>query len=710
MQTSLEKLQMNKKISAMALAVAGAMLVVGCGGGGGSGGGTESPAAAPVKSSMTLSPSLGQFSTSCSVEALDAAGKVLDVVKVGADGKAILSFVDPKGPIVARVKGGEGCTYFDEAAGEAKAFPAGRVLSALLAEFRSEAGVHLLTHLAARDFLKSDGSLDAQRYDAQKVKEEADKIRLAFLGLSSDLFAPPELIGSADQKIGGTDWSSRLAIVLAALPGVLGDISNPDAAAESLLGKWEQTPAEINTAIRTAVLEYAVPAIQSALQSVIEEVRTPAQVEQLVAEFLHYENEIAQAKTIFRALREQVLAMSNESGTGSLDKQWDRMREETTHQLEILGAIDELEVLIKGASVMLGVYPGAGPVDTTQTVIWGYDGECVIAAGRASAECSVYRRDSGLLVNLTQAGPARVEWDLQREEFIGGGLTTFTGYTGTIDLTSATAKLSGRYAPMSGNAKATLVQADVTVSGDQETVKDYKLQGTGVLDSVDAQGASLFKTEISNLAFDMGGNAGQIVSPVLDLTLVASSPNFRFTGRIGATGVLESQTPGQDWIDYQPATATLSGKFENTQEQFTLFDGLFTLGQDWSNGYKPYEDESASNFAKLQGSFSGTLFEAKDKAGLTLNLQARREGWLGESLSFDFATGNGVALQGTAARTAGAPADPEWVWSLANSNGVKLSYSEYSKTGEVLAADGRQLGAIGRDMVSFVDGTSESLF
>jgi hypothetical protein len=41
---------------------------------------------------------------------------------------------------------------------------------------------------------------------------------------------------------------------------------------------------------------------------------------------------------------------------------------------------------------------------------------------------------------------------------------------------------------------------------------------------------------------------------------------------------------------------------------------------------------------------------------------------------------------------------------------VKLSYSEYSKTGEVLAADGRQLGAIGRDMVSFVDGTSESLF
>jgi len=58
----------------------------------------------------------------------------------------------------------------------------------------------------------------------------------------------------------------------------------------------------------------------------------------------------------------------------------------------------------------------------------------------------------------------------------------------------------------------------------------------------------------------------------------------------------------------------------------------------------------------------------------------------------------------------GSPADPEWIWNLASSNGVKLSYSEYSQNGEVLAADGRKLGSIGRDMVSFIDGTSESLF
>ena len=82
---------MNKNISAMALAVAGAMLVVGCGGGGG--GGSEAPAPAPVTSSMTVAPSLGKFNTSCSVEALKADGSVLDSVKVGADGKAVLSFV-----------------------------------------------------------------------------------------------------------------------------------------------------------------------------------------------------------------------------------------------------------------------------------------------------------------------------------------------------------------------------------------------------------------------------------------------------------------------------------------------------------------------------------------------------------------------------------------------------------------------------------------
>ena len=73
----------------MALAVAGAMLVVGCGGGGG--GGSEASAPAPVTSSMTVTPSLGKFNTSCSVEALKADGSVLDSVKVGADGKAVLS-------------------------------------------------------------------------------------------------------------------------------------------------------------------------------------------------------------------------------------------------------------------------------------------------------------------------------------------------------------------------------------------------------------------------------------------------------------------------------------------------------------------------------------------------------------------------------------------------------------------------------------------
>ncbi|MCB1946331.1 MAG: hypothetical protein KDF55_12130, partial [Thauera sp.] len=153
---------MNKKISAMALAVAGAMLVVGCGGGGGGGGGggSEAPAPAPVTSSMTVAPSLGKFNTSCSVEALKADGSVLDSVKVGADGKAVLSFVKPEGPIVVRVKGADGCQYFDEAAKAPRDFVAGRLLNALLAEFRAEVGVHVLTHLAASGLVTSAGKLE----------------------------------------------------------------------------------------------------------------------------------------------------------------------------------------------------------------------------------------------------------------------------------------------------------------------------------------------------------------------------------------------------------------------------------------------------------------------------------------------------------------------------------------------------------------------
>lgn len=700
---------MNKNISAMALAVAGAMLVVGCGGGGGGGGGSEAPAPAPVTSSMTVTPSLGKFNTSCSVEALKADGSVLDSVKVGADGKAVLSFVRPEGPIVARVKGADGCQYFDEAAKAPKDFVAGRVLNALLTEFRSEVGVHVLTHLAASGLVTSAGKLETG-VTPQAIRAGQEETRLRFLQDGAGLFDAPVLIGSESDRVTSTDPASRLAIVLAVLSGLV-DVSNPDAAA----GLLQDTDSLGSFATKLAeIAEVYAPAVQAELVAKIEAPKSAEAVTDDVTEAV-YESEIDQARTMLRALREQILAMSNDSGTGSLDKQYERMRNETTYQLELLGAIDELEVLTKAASVMLGVYPGAAAVDTTQTFVWGYEGGCEIQSAGASAACRIYRDGSVLEVGLDKTTDGRVGWNLVREEFWGAyggnsGETAYTGYTGTIGFTGTTARLSGRYAPMAEGAAATLVDVDVTVSGDQEVTKDYKLKGTGVLSSVDAQDASLFKAEISNLSFDMGGVAGKIVSPALDVTLVASSPNFRFTGRLEASGVLESQAPGQDWIDYQPAAAKLSGKFENVPEQFTLFDGLFTLGQNWSNGYKPYEDESESNFAKLQGSFVGTLFEAKGKAGLTLNLQAKRDEWLKESLNFDFATGNGVALQGSAARTEGSPADPEWVWNLANNHGVKLSYSEYSQNGEVLAADGRKLGSIGRDMVSFIDGTSESLF
>jgi len=705
---------MNKKISAMALAVAGAMLVVGCGGGGGGGGGggSEAPAPAPVTSSMTVAPSLGKFNTSCSVEALKADGSVLDSVKVGADGKAVLSFVKPEGPIVVRVKGADGCQYFDEAAKAPRDFVAGRLLNALLAEFRAEVGVHVLTHLAASGLVTSAGKLETG-VTPQAIRARQEETRLRFLQDGAGLFDAPVLIGSESDRVTSTDPASRLAIVLAVLSGLV-DVSNPDTAA----GQLQNTDSLGNFATNfgqklAEIAEKYAPSVKAELVAKIEAPKSAEDVTDDVTEVV-YENEIDQARTMLRALREQILAMSNTDGTGSLDKQWDRMRDETTNQLELLGAIDELEVLTEAASVMVGVYPGAA-VDTTQTFVWGYEGECQIENAGNSANCRIYRDGSMLEVGLDKAADGRVGWNLLREEFWGAyhgnsGETTYTGYTGTIGFTGTTARLSGRYAPMAAGAVATLVDVDVTVSGDQEVTKDYKLQGTGVLSSVGAQDTSLFKAEIASLSFDMGGVAGKIVSPTLDVTLVASSPNFRFTGRLETSGVLESQAPGQDWIDYQPAVAKLSGKFENVPEQFTLFDGLFTLSQNWSNGYKPYEDESASNFAKLQGSFVGTLFEAKDKAGLTLNLGAKRDGWLKESLSFDFATGNGVALQGSAARMEGSPADPEWIWNLASSNGVKLSYSEYSQNGEVLAADGRKLGSIGRDMVSFIDGTSESLF
>lgn len=143
---------MAVKLSSVAIAVASAFTLAACGGGGGGGGGSSTsttPNATPASVDVTVTPSLGQFSTGCSVELRKGSGEVLGSASIGANGTAIIKVTGYTDAVIATVKGASGCTYFDEASGTDKPFGADKKLSAVLPSVDQQVGINVLTHIAA---------------------------------------------------------------------------------------------------------------------------------------------------------------------------------------------------------------------------------------------------------------------------------------------------------------------------------------------------------------------------------------------------------------------------------------------------------------------------------------------------------------------------------------------------------------------------------
>mgnify|MGYP000137208419 FL=1 len=143
---------MVTKISSVALAVSSALLLVACGGGGG---GSSTPAAS-ASTNVTITPSLGKFSTGCTVEIRKSTGELLNSRPLNADGTVTISVTGYSGPIVAQVKGSDNCTYYDEASADYQPFGTGQTLSAVIPEVRTELSINVLTNLAAARVLDGD--------------------------------------------------------------------------------------------------------------------------------------------------------------------------------------------------------------------------------------------------------------------------------------------------------------------------------------------------------------------------------------------------------------------------------------------------------------------------------------------------------------------------------------------------------------------------
>ena len=78
------------RLSPLALAIGSAILLAACGGGGG-GGSTSSGGGTATPTSVTVTPSLGKFSTGCDVVLLDVSGNTLGSGKIGSDGAATIA-------------------------------------------------------------------------------------------------------------------------------------------------------------------------------------------------------------------------------------------------------------------------------------------------------------------------------------------------------------------------------------------------------------------------------------------------------------------------------------------------------------------------------------------------------------------------------------------------------------------------------------------
>jgi hypothetical protein len=203
-------MKLSLKRLSLAIAGAGMLTIYGCGGGGG--GSTvngDTPAA-----SMTVTPSLGRFSsgTQVALKKLDASS--LSTGTIGTDGKAMLSLAGYTGPVVVEVLGGTGVTYYDEGTKSLQAFGVGKKLRAVVPAALTEVGVTALTNAATAKLESAVGGIAGASADT--IKTANNKVAAVF-GLSDILLAPKPVDGSTGNTLNLATPGDKYALILAAL-------------------------------------------------------------------------------------------------------------------------------------------------------------------------------------------------------------------------------------------------------------------------------------------------------------------------------------------------------------------------------------------------------------------------------------------------------------------------------------------------------------
>ncbi|MGQ5524404.1 hypothetical protein ACUHMQ_14250 [Chitinimonas sp. PSY-7] len=204
---------MQRKIHYPVLVLTGVLTAAlgGCGGGDSTTTTTTTPPTAATN--VTVSPSLGKFSSGTPVRALTLAGAVLGTGTIDANGTSILNIGSHTGPYVVEVTGNGTATYFDEAAGTNVVFPNGSTLTAVAPAGTTAVGVTPLSDAAKRQLEAASGGLAAA--STTSIQQANATIAAAF-GLG-DVLAPPTLVGSGSAGTLKDSTADRYALVLAGI-------------------------------------------------------------------------------------------------------------------------------------------------------------------------------------------------------------------------------------------------------------------------------------------------------------------------------------------------------------------------------------------------------------------------------------------------------------------------------------------------------------
>lgn len=693
---------MAVKLSSVAIAVASAFTLAACGGGGGGGGGSSTsttPNATPASVDVTVTPSLGQFSTGCSVELRKGSGEVLGSASIGANGTAIIKVTGYTDAVIATVKGASGCTYFDEASGTDKPFGADKKLSAVLPSVDQQVGINVLTHIAATKVLDTGGSALAAGQTADTIKLENTTVGNIFQ--VTRITTPPTLLNKDSGKVLDDSEAGKLAAKLAALAQVASALATPVSIADLATALADDLKdgtldsvdsAKLKAGLAAAVTRYAKPEYKGSLDDEVAKttVETDSNKAKTQAQnVLAAGTSLDQAKQIFADLRNSILSISNENGTGSLDQQNALLKSDFQNGVYATKLIDHLSLMVESATLIY--------VEQSATSKQNDTGSCAVSTyPEVVCLMRVPGADRGYRVTMRPSlNGATVSWEVTHTRNLNTGVSTpVSGMTGTMRRElSGKNILTGNFYPMTSDGAYTTVDANFTYSGSKGS---QLWSGSGELNTLKADGStSTLKVGISDFAADEAKKTARLVG-----TLVG--PHHRFEGSLEVADL----TTSLDGVA-EPKTAKFIGSFYNVSNPaspFKFLDGRVNVTQDTST-YSAALPESTSNFVKLTVGFSGTAYKAADVPGIGLNLSvSNTDGYTSQKGEFTLTGLGSLSLTGKATQVAGG-----FNWEIKNTNGITVTYVAGAKSGTVKNADGTLLGTISSQRVSFIDNTYTSL-